>query len=475
MTETTAKRLPPIFTPDRPIPQAVDAENAVLSCLLLDPAETLDTVFSKLPEEDCFYNPANRAIYRCLRLMRNEMLPGKIDMITITAKLEQTGTLADVGGMEYLSHLQNVVPTTANLDSYLTYVIDAYKLRRLINECTDIIGRCYEEQGRVSELIDHVEQKILEITAVGVDTEITCIRDIIKDSVNYLNDLEKGKASTLGLPTGFDIDKKITGMKAGELLVLAARPSIGKTALALDIVRTVAMPLNRADGKPVGVFSLEMGRHQIALRLLCGEAKINIKDVRDGNISNTQWSTVILPTADRLSSAPIYIDDTPQLSTIELRQKSRRMKIEYGIQLIVIDYLQLMRSTGVNRNASREQEVSKLSADIKSLAKELNIPILLLCQLNRQAEQGDMPKLSHLRESGAIEQDADIVMLLHRKRAMDAEQSYDAEEGIESKLLIAKNRNGETGIVNLTFRPEWTRFFNSAYIRDHDVPMEAMS
>ncbi len=468
---------------DRSPPQSLEAEKAVLSCLLLDPSSTMDLVFSKIKDESYLYSSANRKIFSGLKMMRESMIPNVIDLITMIDWFDRQKLLEEVGGEDYFHYLLNVVPTTANVENYINTVQETYILRNLIATCSDIIERCYNAQGEVHELIDIVERQIMEITEKTIDTHAKSVRELMKGTINYLEDLSRRKPEIIGLSTGFDIDKKITGLKRGELNVLAARPSMGKTALALDICRNIAL----RDNKSVAIFSLEMGSYQLVLRLLCSEAQIDIKDIRDGKLTNQQWANEIMGTADRLRSAPIYIDETPQLSTLEIRQKSRRLKQNFDIQLIVIDYLQLIRPVGGGRNTTREQEVAKISADIKSLAKELNIPILLLCQLNRQAEQGDLPKLSHLRESGAIEQDADIVMLLHRKRedeyrgssGLDDKEKFNNENDttmsdndgkLKSVIIIAKNRNGETGIVPLSFKPEWTRFFNISAIADADVP-----
>ncbi len=472
MANAFAEKMGPILTGDRPMPQCVEAEKAVLSCLLLDPSATLDIVFSKLKSDTCFFHPPHRKLYSCLGEMRGSMIPGNIDIITVTAALERRNELEEIGGDTYLNHLLNIVPTTANIEKYIECVLDAYVLRSLIATSCDIVHRCYDADRDIHELIDTVEQDILRITEYTTDTQTKSIRDLMVGAVNYLENLSNRRPETIGLSTGFDIDKKITGLKPGELIVLAARPSIGKTALAVDIARNVALGESAA---AVGFFSLEMGDYQVVLRLLCGEARINLKDVRDGRITTAQWTNDIMQAADRLRAAPIFIDDTPQLSSVELRQKARRLKQDHNIKLIIIDYLQLMRPVGINKNTSREQEVSKLSADIKALAKELEIPVLLLCQLNRQAEQGNRPKLSHLRESGAIEQDADIVMLLHRDREVDVERSDEGteDEHLEAQLIIAKNRNGETGIIGLRFKPEWTRFFDMTYVSDSDVHAHA--
>jgi replicative DNA helicase len=468
---------------DRTLPQSLEAEKAVLSCLLLDPSSTMDLVFSKIKHESYLYSAAHRKILSGLKTMRESMMPNVIDLITTIDWFERQHLIEEVGGEEYFHYLLNVVPTTANVEKYIQTIQDTYILRSLIATCTDIIDRCYQSQGEVQDLIDTIEKQILDITEKTIETHAKSVRELMKGTINYLEDLSRRKPEIIGLSTGYDIDKKITGLKRGELNVLAARPSMGKTALALDICRNIAL----RDNKAVGIFSLEMGSYQLVLRLLCSEAQIDIKDIRDGKLTNQQWANEIMGTANRLRTAPIYIDETPQLSTLEIRQKARRMKQNCDIQLIIIDYLQLIRPVGSGRNTTREQEVAKITGDIKSLAKELNIPILLLCQLNRQAEQGDLPKLSHLRESGAIEQDADIVMLLHRKRedeykfsnSLDDKEKFNNEEDdsmqdndgkLKSLIIVAKNRNGETGIVPLAFKPEWTRFFNASTIADVDVP-----
>ena len=467
------EKIGPFLVGDRPMPQSQEAEKAVLSCLLMDPASTMDLVFAKITNEASFYYAPHKKIFTCLKEMRNEMVPHIIDLITVTDKLGSSQLLEAIGGEEYLTHLLNIVPTTANVEKYVESVLDAHILRSMIATCSEIVNKCFDANGNVDDLVDTIERKVLEVTELRTDTQVSSIRDLMKGAVNYLDDLSKKKVTAIGISTGFDIDKKITGLKRGELIVLAARPSIGKTALALDIARNVGVGGQNA----VGFFSLEMGSNQVVLRLLCGEAQIDLKDVRDGKLTQSQWANDIMGAAGRLSSAPIFIDDTAQITSLELRQKSRRMKQDHQVSLIIIDYLQLMRPVGTNKLASREQEVAKMSADIKALAKELNIPILLLCQLNRQAEQGGLPKLSHLRESGAIEQDADVVMLLHREREIDRDSgqstAQDTSDGIESKLIIAKNRNGETGIVNLSFKPEWTRFFDATYVSDSDVPPDA--
>jgi replicative DNA helicase len=460
----------PLLIGDRPLPQSLDAERAVLSCILQDAGSTLDTVLARLRLDECFYQPAHRRLLGCIREMRTRTMAARIDLITVSDALERQGALEEIGGLPYLNELLGVAPTTANLDKYLECVLDAYLLRRLIDTSSRIAGRCFEADEQIDALIDSVEQEILSITEMRTETTVKSIRELIPDAINFLEQLSKNDPSAMGLQTGFlDLDRLVGGLKPGELVVLAARPSIGKTTLVMNIARNVAVESKKA----VGVFSLEMSSAQVVVRLLCSEARIDAKDLREGRLSNEQWRGELMPAADRLYSSPLLIDDTAQISALELRQKARRMKQEHDIALIVIDYLQLMRPTGGNKTTNREQEVARLSSDIKSLAKELKIPILLLCQLNRQAEQGGgKPKLSHLRESGAIEQDADMVFLLHRERETEAGITREEvlRKGIESELIVAKNRNGETGIVRLVFLPHFTRFENATRFGADDVP-----
>lgn len=466
-------RIGPLLVGDRPLPASPEAESAVLSCLLLDPDSTLDRALSRLSSDECFHHAPHRKIFDTLREMRGEMIPAKIDLITISDRLERRGRLEEIGGEEYLSHLLNVVPTTANLETYLDCLLEAYILRRLITSCTDIVGRCYEAEGEVPELVDTIEQEIMGITEMRVETETKCIRELAVEAFDHLDKLRRQDPEVMGLPTDFpDLDKIITGLKPGDLFILAARPGIGKTTLALNIARNVAVRAKAA----VGIFSLEMSSVQVVLRLMCSEAKINMKDVRDGRLSAVAWQNDLMPAVDRLTKMPLYVDDTAQLTSLELRQKARRMKLDHDVGLIVVDYLQLMRSVSLNKNATREQEVARLSGDIKALAKELKIPIMLLCQLNRQAEGEGKPRLSHLRESGAIEQDADIVALMHRQREIEVldrpgvDLDDVARQGLECELIIAKHRNGETGIVGLYFLPQYNRFESRARVSDQDIP-----
>jgi len=293
------------------------------------------------------------------------------------------------------------------------------------------------------------------------------VSQCIKKAVEHMEKLSSQDADSRGLQTGFtDLDKLITGLKPGDMIVLAARPSIGKTAFALNIVANVALGKSRA---PVGVFSLEMSTESLVLRLLCSLAQISLGDIRDRAISTARWAE-LLRAAGQLKEAPIYIDDSGDLDVLELRTKGRRMVREHGVKFLVIDYLQLLKAVGGNRNTTRENEVSQMSGRIKGLAKELGVPIMVLAQLNRQAEQpGQRPRLSHLRESGAIEQDADIVAMLHRDPELETTKGS-IGEGTDAELIIAKHRNGPTGIVPLTFLSQYTRFADRSPVADADVP-----
>ena len=467
------KKLGPLLTGDRPLPASVNAEKAVLACMLLDPEQAIDVVLARLRVDECFQYPPHRRLYAAFKELRADLAPGRIDVIALHDLLARRGWVDDVGGEAYLAQLGGIVATSANLENYLDSVLDAYVLRRMIAVCSDAVGRCFESDGEVISLLDGVERDLRSVAEMRTDSRVRGIKELLNEAFGVIEGLHRQDKAVMGLPTQFaDLDRMITGLKPGDLFVLAARPSIGKTTLALNIAANVALHGTPA---PVGVFSLEMNAVQVVLRMICSEAKINLKDVRDGKLNNAQWKTDIIPAVDRLRKAPIYVDDTPQITAAELRQKARRMVADHHVQLIIIDYLQLMKATGMSKNANREQEVASLSSDIKALARDLKVPVMLLCQLNRQAEAtGGRPKVSHLRESGAIEQDADMVALLHRERETDTGKTREEiEQGIEVELILAKHRNGETGTVNLLFFPQWTRFDSKSRVDQKDI--EAIS
>ena len=451
------------------MPHNLDAEKAVLGCILTDP-DTLKDAAVRLNFDGAFYSAAHQSIFTTITFMANPTGGDRqpIDLITVSEALRSQDKLQAAGGDSYLAELMNIIPTAANIENYVKIVHEYAVLRRLIRTSSDIIQKCFDSDSQVNLLLDEVQQEVANVANLQSGSDASCISDFMKPAIDYLLQLNEQRGDAVGIPTGFkDLDHMITGLKGGDMIVLAARPSIGKTTIALNIAANVAL---RAD-KAVGIFSLEMNTLSLVLRLLCAEAKINLREFRQGVLSHARW-VHITNSAEKLRKAKMYIDDTGQLDVIELRAKARRMKDKHDVQFIVIDYLQLMKGTSNNSNSNREQEVAAMSGGIKALAKELNIHKLILAQLNRQAEQGGRPKLSHLRESGAIEQDADIVAILHRERELqqEADPAEIARNGIESELIIAKHRNGETGIVELVFFPTYTLFQDKSRISDDDVP-----
>ncbi len=450
---------------DRPMPHNREAESAVLGCMLLDPANAIDVATSRLNFPGSFYDTAHQQTFRMLLELSNSPNRSSIDLITLTDALEKAGRLEEAGGRSYLMQLLNAVPTAANVEHYVRIVHDTAVLRRLINTSSEMLEKCFEPHEDLRELLDYFESEVTSVTGLSAGGGTAAVRDIIMEVVEYVDKLHKGDQEALGVRTGFpDLDRYITGLRPGDMFVLAARPSIGKTALALNIGSSIAL----RDAIPVGIFSLEMSTKLLVLRMLCSEARVSLSDIKEGAISTGRWHE-IMEAGQRLKQAPIYIDDTGGLDIVELRARARRMKREHDIQILIIDYLQLLRAEG-NRNSTRENEVSKMSGGIKALAKELDIPIIVLAQLNRQAEQpGQRPRLAHLRESGAIEQDADVVALLHREREIENEQPV-SEDCVPAELIIAKHRNGPTGVVELLFLGKYTRFESKSRIPDEDVP-----
>ncbi len=456
---------PPL--PDRHYPHNHEAEMAVLGCVLLDPAMALDTVLMRLPGAEYFHRAEHQVIYLAVRALVDEGGRGKLDMITLADTLTRSGRLEEAGGRAYLAQVNNAVATPANIEQYADIVWQNAVLRRLIATCQRTSDRCFQPTDDVRILLDEIEQEILEVTASHDTTRLRTLNELMMPAVDYLEKLQKGDQGALGLSTGYeDVDRLITGLRPGEMIVIAARPSIGKTALALNMAASIAL------GTPphsVGVFSLEMPAQQLVLRLLCSDARIGLSEVREGAMTTARWLE-LMAASQRLRDARMVIDDSGGIDILELKNKARRMKRDYGIAVLFIDYLQLIQVSGMNRNANRENEVARMSGSIKALAKELEIPIVVLAQLNRQAEQpGQRPRLAHLRESGAIEQDADVVALLHRDRDEQLDREK-AQRGVAAELIVAKNRNGETGLAHLVFRPVYTRFESRSRIADEDVP-----
>ena len=450
-------QMPDYMGMSRTMPNSMEAEVAVLGSMLIAP-EAASLALSALNFDGAFYRGAHQTIFNAML----ELNPGKseaaLDPVVLADHLERSGHLDEVGGRAYLSQLMDSVPTAANIEHYVEIVREKAILRKLISACALSMDKCYEADN-ARDVLDAIGQCIFDITSMNQTKEIMDIHSLAYEALDYLNKLMKGDQEVLGLRTGYDFDRLITGLKPGELFVLAARPSIGKTALAMNMALNIALS---DPPVPVGIFSLEMPALQLVIRMLCSLTRISMSDLRHGSISTMQWADV-MNAADQLQKSGIFIDDTGAIDILELRAKARRMRAQHNIQAIFIDYLQLIKVHSKS-NASRENEVAMISGALKAMAKELNIPVVVLAQLNRQAEQqGEKPKLSHLRESGAIEQDADIVALLHRDRDKQYEQGEGNDDTpLKAELIIAKNRNGGTGTTHLLFFPKYTCFVNAA-------------
>jgi replicative DNA helicase len=457
VVHTAGKEVP------RSLPYSEDAEKGVLCSLLLSPREVGDLCILRL-QPDAFYAPAHKIIYELVIEFSDKSKP--IDFITMKQSLKDRGFLEEIGGPEFLNELYNFVPTAANAGYYVDIVREKYLLRRLILACNSLAGRCYDDQENVEPLLDDAERQIFEITGDHVKIDVVPAKDLVMQAIEQIEKVYENRGSVTGLPTGFtEFDQMTSGLHQAEMIVIAARPSMGKTALAMNIAEHVAL----VEGKPVAVFSLEMSSQQLVQRLLCSRAKVNLQRVRNGFLSERDFPS-LTSAASRLANAKLFIDDSPGLSIAELRAKARRLVASHQVQLLVIDYLQLLRSTSRRAQDNRQIEISEISAGIKSLAKELNIPIIVIAQLNRQpdarAKEGGRPRLSDLRESGSIEQDADVVGLLVRSEYYETDEEAKQEKAGEAELIIAKQRNGPTGDVPLTFLKEYTRFENRA--REHD-------
>jgi replicative DNA helicase len=439
----------------RSVPFSEDGEKGVLCSLLLSPRDVADICVLHLRSE-AFYIPAHEIIYSLALEFGDKSKP--IDFISLKQALKDRNQLEEVGGPEYLNDLYSFVPTSANAAYYIDIVREKYVLRRLISACNRLSTQCYDQQGEIEPLLDQAEKEIFAITGEHVKTEIVPTKELVMEAIEQIEKLYETRGSVTGLPTGFiELDRMTSGLHAAEMIVIAARPSMGKTAFAMNIAEHVAMEI----GKAVAVFSLEMSSQQLVQRILCSRAKVDLQRVRNGFLSERDFPN-LTAAASQVAAAKMFIDDTPGLSITELRAKARRLKSQQDIQLIVIDYLQLLRSMSRRAQDNRQLEISEISAGIKALAKELNLPIIVIAQLNRQpdtrAKEGGRPRLSDLRESGSIEQDADLVGLLVRPEYYETDDEAKLERAGEAELIIAKQRNGPTGDVPLTFLKQYTRF-----------------
>ncbi|NLY88511.1 MAG: replicative DNA helicase [Firmicutes bacterium] len=427
-------------------PQNLDAERSALGAMFLD-REAIYRAMEVLRPDD-FYKDAHRHIYQTVLDLADKGEP--VDLVTVTEALRQSKRLDEVGGVTYLTELANAVPTAAHIDHYARIVEEKSLLRRLIHAAGEIMAAGYEAREEVEEILDEAERKIFSIANRRSGRSISSLKQILIEAFEQIEYLYESKGAVTGVPTGFaDFDRITAGLQPSDLIILAARPSMGKTTFALNIAENAAVRLKI----PVAIFSLEMSKEQLAIKLLCAEAGVNNQRIRTGNLEEEDWPR-LSHALGRLSEAKIFIDDSPNISAWEIRAKARRIKAEYGLGLIIIDYLQLMQSR--YRTENRQQEVSEISRSLKALARELSTPVLALSQLSRAVEQrpGKKPSLADLRESGSLEQDADLVCFLYREDYYDPE----TEKKNITELIVAKHRNGPTGKVEFFFQKEFSKF-----------------
>jgi replicative DNA helicase len=433
-------------------PQSIEAEESLLSAILLDNNTLLDVV-EILAVAD-FYRTAHQKIYAAIIELFDKGEP--IDLVTLANNLKEKGQLEGVGGASYLARLVDAIPLAVNAQHYAKIIADKASLRRLIEKANAIAKRCYDDRGNVDDVIDFAEASIFEISERKTSQSFFPISRLIIRNIETLEENQGNKSLVTGVPMGFGLlDNLTSGLQKSDLIILAARPSMGKTALALNIARNAAVDSQI----PVAVFSLEMSKEQLSLRMLCAEARLDSSRLRGGFFSMADWHR-LTDAAGILSESPIYIDDSPSLSAMEIRAKARRLKMDKNIGLVIIDYLQLMKArSGAER---RDLEISEISRSLKALAKELEIPVLAISQLNRMLEQRNdkRPRLSDLRESGALEQDADVVAFIYRDELYNQDENNPLK-GI-AEIILAKQRNGPTGRVKLTFLDAYTRFENLA-------------
>lgn len=452
---------------DRIPPHSIEAERGVLGCVLLNPNEGVGTCFEHFTRgEDFFYDPRHQTIFTTLVELCDQQ--AAVDLVTLGARLQDKGLLDTVGGYAYLNELLDAVPSAANLGYYLAIVREKYLLRRLIQTCTRLVGEAYEEASNVDAFLDRAEAEVLAVQHERKASTTRPIHELVGKAMHRIEYFFNHRGQLSGLATGFpDLDKITNGLQPGEMIVIAARPSMGKTSLAMNIAEHVAVRLQQ----PVGVFSLEMTAEALVMRLLCSLARVNYKTIREGGLAERDFARLAEATS-QLAGAPLFIDDTAGLTILQLRARARRMSERHAIKLFVIDYLQMLQSANPRRgDLNRAQEIAEISNGVKALAKELNVPVIVLSQLNRdlERERTRKPRLSDLRESGAIEQDADVVGLLYKADPKNPREPASGEEDEEAQsdslmvnLLIAKQRNGPIGDVHLMFLKPFTRFESAA-------------
>jgi replicative DNA helicase len=433
-------------------PQSIEAEESILSAVLLDNGTLLDVLEILAPED--FYRTAHQKIFTAIGELFAKAEP--VDLVTLTNILRDKNQLEDIGGAAYLARVVDTVPSAVNVEHYARIIRDKASLRRLIAKANEITQHCYEDGGDLDQVLDFAEASIFEISEDKHQAAFHPISKIIESNIDALEERQGKQALVTGVPTGFTrLDHLTSGLQGSDMVILAARPSMGKTAFALNIARNAAIDGNT----PVAIFSLEMSKEQLSERMLCAEARVDSNRLRGGFLNPEDWNR-ITEAASVLSEAPIFIDDSPDISATSIRTKSRRLKMDKGLGLVIIDYLQLMR--GRVSLERRDLEISDISRSLKLLAKELNVPVVALSQLNRKLEEraDKRPQLSDLRESGALEQDADVVTFIYRDEVYNKDDN-NTNRGT-AEIIVAKQRNGPTGIVPLNFIGQYTRFENPA-------------
>jgi len=431
-------------------PHSLEAEESLLGCLLIDKDAIIRVADIILPPD--FYKDSHKIIYETIRELYGNQEP--IDIITLANRLEEKKLLADIGGRTYLARLSNAVATSGNVTNYANIIQRKATLRRLQQAAAEITNLSFDEEREIDEILDETEKKVFGVSRKYLKNAFLPIDNLLTAAFDRIDELHKHGGKLRGLPTGFpDLDNLLAGLQKSDLIILAARPSVGKTALAMDIARQAAVKSKAG----VGIFSLEMSKEQLVDRMLCAQANVSLWKMRTGNLSDKEDDNDFAKIGEamgKLADAPIYIDDSGTLSIMEIRAKARRLQMEKGLGLIVIDYLQLMEGRG-RYGDNRVQEIAEISRGLKSIARELNIPILALAQLSRAVEMTHpaIPKLSHLRDSGSIEQDADVVMFIYRKSADRGYNINDlpADDKFRAEIHVAKHRNGPTGKIDLFF------------------------
>ena len=433
--------------PERVPPQNIEAEQSVLGAMLIK--KEAITQAQELLRPDDFYREAHRIVFETMLELAGDN--EAVDLVTLTEALRKKEMLEKVGGISFITALANYVPTAANIVYHAQIVKEKSELRHLIDVATEIASAAYEATDDVKDIMDDAEKKILAVAANQTGGAFEPIRNIVIDTVGRVETLYENQGGLTGISTGFrDLDRDTSGLQKSDLILVAARPSMGKTAFTLNIATYAAM-----HGHTVAFFSLEMSKEQLVQRMLCSEGGIDSQRLRTGQLEDADWDRLI-NTADRVSKASIYIDDTAGINVMDLRSKARRLKAEHGLDLIVIDYLQLMQGRARSNSDNRQQEISEISRSLKALARELDVPVVALSQLSRSVESRTVkkPMLSDLRESGSLEQDADIVMFLYREDYYDQE----TERKNITEVIIAKHRNGPIGTIELFFQKEFTKF-----------------